>query len=117
MKTGRTIGYTTISVNQRMNDTIKWYHSYAQNGVIKNHNINEHNSRISTNDIIDQIQIFFSATDKTDPQIAEALLIHMKKTNTYANICTYIILHIFSYIYIFKKYVSNIHIYIYYLNC
>ena len=44
----------------------------------KNHNINNHNSRISTNDIIDQIQILFSATDMTDLQFAEFLLI--KKT-------------------------------------
>ena len=66
------IGYTTTSVKQRMT-------THAQNGAIKNHNLNEHNSRISTNVIINQIKILFSATDKIDLQIPEALLI--KKHN------------------------------------
>ena len=66
------IGYTTTSVKQRMT-------THAQNGAIKNHNLNEHTSRISANDIINQIKILFSATDKIDLQITEALLI--KKHN------------------------------------
>ena len=53
--------------------------THAQNGPIKNLYNGEQNSRISTNDINDQIQILFSATDKTDLQIAEASLI--KKHN------------------------------------
>ena len=57
--------------------------THAQNGAIKNHNLNEDNSRISINDIINQIQIFFCATDKTDIQIAGALLI--KKHNPTLN--------------------------------
>ena len=52
------IGYTTTPVKQRMT-------THAQNGAIKNHNLNENNSRISN--IFDQIQILFSATDKIRP--------------------------------------------------
>ena len=70
------IGYTTTSIKQRMT-------SHAQNGSIKNHNLNQHNSRISTNDIIDQIKILFNAPNKTDLRIAEALLI--KKHNPSRN--------------------------------
>ena len=58
-------------------------HNPRKNGAIKNHNLNEHNSRISTKDIIDQIQKLFSATDTTDLQITEALLI--KKHNSPLN--------------------------------
>ena len=62
------IGYTTTTVKQRMT-------THAQNGSIKNHSNEAHNINIRTKEIINEIKILFRSPDKTELQIAEALLI------------------------------------------
>ena len=52
--------------------------THAQNGSIKNHNIESHNVNIRTSEIMEEIKIIFRSEDKNELQIAEALLIKKK---------------------------------------
>ena len=51
------------------------YTTHAQNKSIKHHSNEAHNMNIRTKEIINEIKILFRSPDKTELQIAEALLI------------------------------------------
>ena len=62
------IGQTTTSLKQRMT-------THASNGSIRYHNEEKHNRRPRIAEILQQIEVLYSSTDRQDLILAEALLI------------------------------------------
>ena len=62
------IGYTQTTLKQRL--TV-----HAQTGSILTHNMEKHNNKIRTNDILKSTIILYRSSDKHNLQIAEALFI------------------------------------------
>ena len=62
------IGYTTTTLKQRMS-------THAQNGSIITHSKEQHNRKLTTCEILQNVESIFHSTDKNELQIAEALFI------------------------------------------